>query len=226
MGYDIILFDADGTLFDFGKSERVSFEKTMDAFNLPFSVSLYTDYHLINDGLWKDFERGQITKPALLVERYRRLTEKYNFDTDPVRLNLFYTRALGCCSYLLDGTAGVCRRLAQTKRLYLVTNGETTVQQNRYAGSEIKQYFNNIFVSETVGYPKPCVEYFDYVFSCIDGFERARTIIIGDSLTGDICGGNNAGISTCWYNPDGLINDRGVTCDFTIASLTELYDIL
>ncbi len=226
MGYDIILFDADGTLFDFRKSEHISFKKTMNNFDLPFSEALYNDYHQINDNLWKDFERGLISKPDLLLERYKRYIKKHNLKADAAELNRFYFRALGSCSYLFDGAAEVCRHFALTKSLYLVTNGETTVQKSRYAGSEIKQYFKDLFVSESVGYPKPHIEYFDYVFSKIENFDRSSTVIIGDSLSGDILGGNNAGISTCWYNPDNLINETDVVCNYTIKSLSELYDIL
>lgn len=226
MGYDIILFDADGTLFDFRKSERISFEKTMITYALPFSETHYNDYHAINDSLWKDFERGLISKPDLLLERYKRYIEKYNLNADAAELNSFYFRALGSCSYLLDDAAEICRHLALNKRLYLVTNGETTVQKSRFAGSEIKHYFKDLFVSESVGYPKPRVEYFDYVFSRIENFDRSRTVIIGDSLSGDILGGNNAGIDTCWYNPDNFINETAAVCKYTIKSLSELYDIL
>lgn len=226
MGYDIILFDADGTLFDFKKSERVSFEKTMKQFGLPFTEALYDDYHEINDGLWKDFERGLISKPDLLIERYRRYTKKYDLDAVPEELNRFYLRTLGSCSFLFDGAEDLCRRLARTKRLYLATNGETTVQKSRFFASVIKEYFIDIYVSEAVGFPKPHIEYFNYVFSRIDNFKRSSTIIIGDSLTGDICGGNNAGIAACWYNPEGAVNDRGVTCDYIVSSYDELYSIL
>lgn len=226
MDYDIILFDADGTLFDFRKSERISFKETMNNFALPFSETHYNDYHVINDNLWKDFECGLISKPELLIERYKRYIEKYNLKADAAELNRFYFRALCSCSYLLEGAAEVCRQLALSKSLFLVTNGETTVQKSRFAGSEIKQYFKDLFVSESVGYPKPRVEYFEYVFNRIENFDRSRTVIIGDSLSGDILGGNNAGIDTCWYNPDNLINETAAVCKYTIKSLSELYDIL
>jgi len=224
--YDIILFDADGTLFDFEKSERVAFMQTCEYFNLPFSGELYSDYHLINDGLWKDMELGLTTKAALLVERWRRFVCKYSLDAKPADINKFYLKALGGCSFLLEGAEAVCRNLAYKRRLFLVTNGETTVQRSRFGASEIKQYFSGVFVSEEAGAPKPYIEYFNYVFSRIRDFSREKAIIIGDSLSGDIRGGNNAGLDTCWFNPGGAENTLGVKCDYIIKSLDELYDIL
>jgi len=46
---------------------------------------------------------------------------------------------------------------------------------------------------------------------------------VGDSLTSDILGGNNAGIKTCWYNPKGLSNDLGVSVDYEIKDLNEVF---
>ena len=226
MSYDIILFDADGTLLDFKKSEQVSFEKTMRAFNLPGSQVLYCDYHSINDSLWKDFESGLISKPELFIERFRRYTEKHKFVADAAELNRYYFGQLGLCGYLLDGAEEVCRNLAQSKRLYLATNGETTVQQSRFARSGLSEFFQDIFVSESTGYPKPHIGYFEYIFDKIKGFDRSRTVIIGDSLSGDITGGNRAGIDTCWYNPDNLLNETDAKCTYIIRSLDELYNIL
>ena len=47
-------------------------------------------------------------------------------------------------------------------------------------------------------------------------------MIVGDSLTSDMRGGENAGIVTCWYNPEGKPNDRGVRIDHEIRDLHEV----
>lgn len=226
MLYDFILFDADGTLFDFDRSERYSFTALCSTFGIPFSETLYSDYHVINDGLWKDHERGLIEKPKLLVERYDRLIKKHGINADPAALNSFYLHTLGGCCYLLEGAEEICEFLSRTKSLYLVTNGETTVQNNRYNSSPIKKYFRDIFISAAVGCPKPNREYFDYVADHIPGYSADRAIIVGDSLTSDIRGGNNAEIDACWFNPKGTPNDRGVKVDYEIRSLDELKKII
>ncbi len=226
MGYDFILFDADGTLFDFNRSERYSFTKLTENFGFDFSEEIYADYHVINDRLWKDHENGLVTKPFLLVERYRRLFEKYRIDVSPEEANLFYLAALGSCRFLTEGALEICAYLSSFKPLYIVTNGEASVQNSRYSSSELRPYFSDIFISGSVGVSKPSKEYFDYVEAHIDGFDRKRAIIIGDSLTSDIRGGNNAGIDACWFNPDGAVNDRGVHCEYEIRKLSELKKII
>jgi 2-haloacid dehalogenase len=62
-------------------------------------------------------------------------------------------------------------------------------------------------------------EYFDYCFLRIENFIPEEAIIIGDSLSSDIKGGNNAGITTCWFNPDRKINNTDAKVDYEIHSL-------
>jgi FMN phosphatase YigB (HAD superfamily) len=51
-------------------------------------------------------------------------------------------------------------------------------------------------------------------------------MIIGDSLSSDILGGSNAGIKTCWFNPNNLPNSLDIQIDYQISSLIELKKIL
>ena len=51
-------------------------------------------------------------------------------------------------------------------------------------------------------------------------------MIIGDSLTSDIRGGNNSGIKTIWFNPDRLEREKDIDFDYEVNSLEEVLDIL
>ncbi|OYP21392.1 hypothetical protein CG709_07745 [Lachnotalea glycerini] len=90
----------------------------------------------------------------------------------------------------------------------------------------IDSYVKNIFVSEATGFQKPMKEYFEYCFKRIPGIEIERTIIVGDSLSSDILGGNNAGIDTCWFNPKEEICTVDVNINYEIKALAQLYDIV
>jgi putative hydrolase of the HAD superfamily len=50
--------------------------------------------------------------------------------------------------------------------------------------------------------------------------------MVGDSLTADIQGGNNAGMDTVWYNPSNLINNSKAIPTYTIHSYQELLEML
>lgn len=51
-------------------------------------------------------------------------------------------------------------------------------------------------------------------------------MIVGDSLTSDMEGGNRAGIQCCWYNPGELLNTTGVYLDAEIRNLDEIRVLL
>ena len=77
-----------------------------------------------------------------------------------------------------------------------------------------------------MGVAKPAKEYFDKVMSLVGADDRTKILIIGDSLSSDILGGNNAGIDTCWFNPAGKRKPKGYKIKYEIKKLTELYEIL
>ena len=110
--------------------------------------------------------------------------------------------------------------------LYIVSNGNLSVQEGRIASSGIAKYFGEIFISQQIGFDKPRKEFFDACFARIPGFDRERSIIVGDSLTSDIRGGINAGIKTCWYNPRGKAAREDIRPDYSIAELNELPGLL
>ena len=64
------------------------------------------------------------------------------------------------------------------------------------------------------------------VWNEIGSYAPDEVVIVGDSLTSDIRGGKNAGILTCWYNPDHLPNKIEVTPDCTIDNLQDILSYL
>ena len=107
-----------------------------------------------------------------------------------------------------------------------MTNGHVKPQTMKINDSGLSDIVDGVFISDAVGCPKPEKAYFDYCFEKIGNVDKAKTIIIGDSLTSDMLGGNNAGIITCWFNPEGAENKTDAKIDFEIKSITEIYKIL
>ena len=151
---------------------------------------------------------------------------------DGAELNARYIDALADCSRLLPGAAELCKTLCAKYEMYIVTNGISRTQKKRFAASEICSCFEDIFVSEDAGCPKPQRGYFDYVFARIGEDKRSGSVIIGDSLSSDIQGGINAGIGTIWYNPAGaaeegvVSRDGKAVPDYTVTSYDELWRLL
>ena len=91
----------------------------------------------------------------------------------------------------------------------------------------IKPYFEDFFISKKIGYHKPDKKFFDYCFAHIPDFKLEESVIVGDSLSSDILGGKNAGLTTIWYQRDRNITDHGaIHPDYRIFELSELPDLL
>ena len=226
MPYPYLLFDADNTLFDFDQAERNAHLLLCRAHGLAFSEEGYQLYHKCNADLWRDFDRGLCTKEYLLVERFRRYLAITGERADPEALNRDHLRALGEGAMLLPGAEELCRVLSRDHRLYLLTNAVASVQKARFANSAIVPYFQGVFISEEVGVGKPDPAYFEYVFRAVPGLTRDNALVIGDSLTSDIQGANNAGLPCCWFNPKGQPRPQGLRIDYEIRALEELYAIV
>lgn len=224
--YSILLFDADNTLFNFDAGNRRAFSEVCRICHLPDTDELFHAYEAVNAEMWSAFDRGECTKDFLVVERFRLYLERAGLQADPVRCNKIHLSTLATNTVLLPHALEVCRTLAQTHSLYIVTNAVAAVQKARLAASDLRPYITDAFISEDAGASKPSVAYFDYVFSHIPGITRENCLLIGDSPSSDLQGANNYGIPCCWYNPRGLARPDGIRIDYEIRDLPELLPIV
>lgn len=225
MKYQFILLDVDGTLLDFHACEAMAFRRGCEDFGLPYSEEVYETYHKLNAELWKLHEKQALTRDELLNTRFVKLFEQCGFDADGVAFEKNYHVRLSEGAFLEPGAIELLERLkASPSEIYIVTNGTLLTQVRRLKESGVGSYAKKVFVSEEIGYQKPLREYFDYCFAQIPGFEPERAIIVGDSLSADIQGGINAGIATCWYNPERKPRE-GVIPDWEAHSLDEVWKI-
>jgi len=223
--YKYILLDVDGTLLDFKACEARAFRKGFEDFGLPYSDEVYEIYHHLNAELWKLHESQVLTRDELLNTRFVKLFEQCGFDADGVAFEKNYHVRLSEGAFLEPGSIELLTKLAASPcEIYIVTNGTLLTQVRRLRASGIGKYAKKVFISEEIGYQKPLKEYFDYCFSQIPGFDPEEAIIIGDSLSADIRGGINAGIATCWYNPDRKTAED-VIPDYEAYTLDEVWKI-
>ena len=221
MHYDVLLFDLDDTLFDFNETEKHALDNTFNTFGLPDGLAQYRDtYRAISSVIWDDLEQGRITLEELKVERFRRLFQEHGLDLDAQRFGELYIENLGHESHLIEGVEEMLARVADY-RLAILTNGFTLAQYARIAGSPLRHTFEAIIASESTGFKKPQPEIFEYAFNQLGITDRSKVLMIGDSLTSDIQGGINAGIDTCWFNPNGKENPTAVTPTYEIRSWKE-----
>lgn len=221
-----VLFDVDDTLLDFGKAEAAAIRKTFERIGIPVTDELIRRYSEINAQQWSRFEKGEITREKLLTERFDILFSELGINVPSEMAQASYEYLLGIGHYFVDGAEELLEALKYKYELYIVSNGNASVQDRRLKSAGIIPYFKDIFISERVGFNKPSAEFFDACFEHIPGFEKDKAVIVGDRLSSDILGGINAGVKTCWFNPRGDAPDPDIPADYEIKHLGELPALL
>ena len=223
-----ILWDLDNTLIDFDIAEKNAIKSLFERYNLGLCTDkMLKDYDKINKSYWKKFEKNEIDKKVGLVQRYVDFFKLYNLDTGIAsEFNDAYQLALGDTIIYIDDSYNIVKSLKGKVRQYLVSNGTTVAQRNKLKKSKFDELFDNVFLSEEIGFEKPNVEFFNIVFDKIGLVDKLEAIIVGDSISSDIQGGENAGIKTAWYNPKGKGHNERPKVDYDIRDLREVYKIL
>ena len=114
----------------------------------------------------------------------------------------------------------------QEYELYAATNGITYIQTGRLEQSGIAPFFKEIFISEQLHTQKPDAAFYEKIGARIPNFDKNYALMIGDSLSADIQGGNNAGIDTIWYNPHHLVNKSLAQPTYEVDSYQALLELL
>lgn len=227
MTYKFLLFDLDHTLLDFDTAEDIALTQLLQEEGV-VDIKAYKDYYVpMNKTLWKDLEQKKITKQKLVNTRFSRLFAHFGIEKDGVYLAERYQFYLAQQGQVYSGAMELLDNLIDRGyELYAATNGITTIQTGRLAQSGLAPYFNQIFISEQLQTQKPDALFYEKIGQQIAGFSKEKTLMIGDSLTADIQGGNNAGIDTIWYNPHHLENKTKAQPTYEVDSYQDLLDCL
>ena len=225
---NVILWDVDGTLLDFSAAERRALEDCFRSFQMgPCTPELLARYSQINRTYWRRLERGELTKPQVLLGRFEEFFAEEGIDVSLApQFNDAYQLRLGDTIVYRDDSYEIVKSLRGKVRQCVVSNGTVVAQTKKLTRSGLGALMDGVFLSEQLGAEKPKKKFFDQVFAAIGPVEKGETMIVGDSLTSDIRGGDNAGIVTCWYNPEGIKAPEGYRIDHEIRDLHEVYGLL
>jgi 2-haloacid dehalogenase len=224
MAYSWLLFDADGTLFDFDLAEKLALSSVLVDLGHALNNNAYQSYQHINKELWLAFEQGKVTQAEIKLQRFERWLESLNIQADVEKVSRDYLVYLSQQGPLLENAFGIVQVLAKKYNMLIITNGLKEVQRPRFNTSILKSYIKDIIVSGEVGAAKPDAAIFDAAFNVIGNPSKSNVLMIGDSLSADIQGGINYGLETCWYNSSKASSSLPIT--HTIHDLRQLLDIL
>ena len=227
MTYKFLLFDLDHTLLDFDTAEDVALTQLLKEEGVE-DIQDYKDYYVpMNKSLWRDLEQKKITKAELINTRFSKLFAHFGIEKDGSYLAERYQFFLSKQGQTFPGVEDLLKYLIhQEYELYAATNGITFIQTGRLEQSGIAPFFKEIFISEQLHTQKPDAAFYEKIGTRIPNFDKNQTLMIGDSLSADIQGGNNAGIDTVWYNPDHLENKTQAQPTYEVDSYQALLEIL
>ena len=225
--YYCILFDADNTLLNFDAAENKALAETLVNFGIEPDAETVQTYRTINEELWRQLEKGQIRREKLFGERFSRFLKAIDAAGDGVEMNRCYLEQLSTHPDLMSPEMlDVLRELSEVATLAIVSNGAQKVQTRRLAESGVMNFMEDVFISEKMGCEKPNARIFDAALRALGVENREHVLMVGDSLSSDIQGGSNAGLDTCWYNPNHAENPGKVCPTYEISNLEELYQLV
>ena len=226
--FKAILWDVDGTLLDFKASESAAVKALFKEYSLgECTDEMVKMYSAINDRYWEKLERNEMTKPEILVGRFAEFFRELGIDPSIAhQFNKDYQDRLGDTIVYRDDSYDIVKSLKGRILQYVVSNGTTVAQTKKLRLSGFSELVDGVYLSESVGIEKPNIGFFEEIFRTLEGIAPEELIIVGDSLTSDIKGGNNAGIPTCWYNPNGKRAGIEYRIDYEISDLHDIYRII
>lgn len=225
MSYKYLLFDLDGTLLDFLKSEAVSIRAVFQSFGLPHSDAAVARYSEINDRYWKRYEKGEIKREEIFAGRFKTFLEEIHLTGDPQALCDAYFSKLSQSAFLLPGALPLLRALKGRYILCAATNGYAATQHSRLQLSGLNGYFNHLFISEEMQTKKPDRQFFEQIFRTLGCSNPRQALMIGDSISSDIAGGIAAGCDTCFVNLTGkeIVPPNETT--YTVTNLAQIIPV-
>lgn len=208
MRYKDLFIDFDDTLYDTYGNAVVALRETFDAFRLErffdHPQRFYDAYWAANIDLWSRYSKGEIDRPFLIVERFRRpLSEGHGLEVTRQLCLEVSDCFLDFCSSKSGVVDGAHELMSYLKgrgyRMHMTSNGFHEVQYKKLAACGLRDYFDTIILSEDAGANKPSSLYFDYALK-VSGASRESTLMIGDNLQTDILGALHAGIDALLFN--------------------------
>ncbi|MEQ6118538.1 YjjG family noncanonical pyrimidine nucleotidase [Reichenbachiella sp. MALMAid0571] len=231
MGYKDIFFDLDHTLWDYNTSAKQTLFELYDRYELSATGALEKEKLLeafltINEDLWDQYNKGEVSKYFLRTQRFNMVFEKIGvnqklFPQDQVlRFNHDYLHECPQKPNLIDGALELLDELEGNFNLHIITNGFNDIQGTKLEMSGLSKFFKYVITSESAGAKKPFSGIFEFAFKATNA-NLQHSIMIGDNLTTDIKGARDFGLDQVYFNPDKIHHSEEV-----MHEVYELQEIL
>lgn len=222
MKYQWVLFDADETLFSF--NSYLGLKAMLARYQIDFTEQDYEEFQAVNKPLWVAYQNNEITAQDIQTRRFAKLSMQTGVTPQQLNQELMVEMAL--VSKPLEGVIEMLNALYGRIKMGIITNGFTDLQQKRLENTNTMHFFDIVVISEQIGAAKPDRQVFDYAFALMDECDRTKVLMVGDTLSSDVLGGNNAGIDTCWLNISKKENNTHIKPTYEIHAIKQLVEIV
>lgn len=224
--FEAVLLDIDNTLLDFNLSAGKTIEKAFGEMELVFSDKVFDAFLQVNNALWLKIERGEITREELHRIRWKIIFEKLGINADGACMEALFLKYLENFAVPVEGAVDLVKYLSGKYAVYTASNAPYSQQVKRLTDSGIIPFVDGILEFEAIGVHKPQKRFFEECLRALYPVPKERIALIGDSLSADMKGGKSVGITTIWFNHDGLEILKPETCDYAVKRLSEIKNIL
>ena len=223
--YKALFFDIDDTLLNYERCSREALRKTLHCFNILDNDKANEFFRLIDIQLWTKQKQGELSVNDVLEMRFSQLFERLGIREYNPKFQFAYQEKLAKEFITEPNAVETIQYFSIRYKIFAASNGILKMQQKRMESAGLLQYFSDLFVSDDIGYEKPCVYFFN---ECLkrSQLKNSEVLFIGDSIEADIVGAYNSGIASCWYNPKRKDNYSRAKISYTISDLSELRTIL
>jgi putative hydrolase of the HAD superfamily len=206
--YSHIFFDLDHTLWDFDKNAEETLNELYFTYQLADlglnSCDIFIEtYTKNNHQLWVDYHLGKITKEALRETRFKKTFLDLGLDESviPDQFEDDYVNICPTKSNLFPHTHETLSYLQQKYTLHLISNGFKESTEYKVKNTNLTPYFENVIISEVVGFNKPDKDIFQYAIDKAKASTH-QSLMIGDSIEADVRGALNFGMDAIYFNPN------------------------
>ncbi|MBN3945350.1 MAG: HAD-IA family hydrolase [Nostoc sp. NMS7] len=230
MSYGAIIFDLDNTLLNFELCERQAILGALEACGISLDLhginetSFLQVYETYNSKHWR--QRETFSPGELIEMSYRSTLAQLDIQTDQIsNLSKNFWDIFNHSAVIEPDVNKVLAALAGSYRLAVITNGFVSAQIPRMQAAGIEHFFEEVVVSEAIGFAKPSPEIFHHTLSRLD-LTPAQVLYVGDSLTHDYAGAMQVNIDFCYYNRKNQVLPQEVQPKFLINELLKLLELL
>jgi len=231
--YKHLFVDLDDTLFDssslYADAIKMSYERLHSFYPEVTLKKFKTNFLIIRKDLKEKYKHQALSHNRAIL--FSHLLEKLNIPFNAELIRELYEAYWFTVNVYIQPFPGVKEVLKKVKenniKITAVSDGSLLSRLEKLESLKLSEYIDHLVAAEEVIYTKPERPIFELAIEKSKA-NKEEVLMVGDSFSADITGGEMFGIDTCWFNPNKRrkpINPN-IKPDYVIHEFTELLNIL